>query len=52
MARGQVKSNNIRVSKWFNQAMCSSKLENNTKNDLLNIARQSRHMTHNLADHL
>ena len=31
MATGTVQSNNIQVDKWFNQTICSSKLENNTK---------------------
>ena len=35
------------VDEWFNQTLCSSKLKNNTKETLLIIARQSRHMTYN-----
>ena len=31
MAIGTAQSNNMRVDKWFNQTVCSSKLENNTK---------------------
>ena len=47
-AAGTVQSDNTRVDKWFNETMCSSKVVKSTKNNLLNIARQSRHMTYNL----
>ena len=38
-ATGRIKSNNILVDKWFSQIVCSSKLENNTKKNLIKYSQ-------------